>query len=165
MTNVGKLQVTTPSDREIAMIRVFDAPRTLVYEALTKPELVKRWLGVMGGWTMPVCEIDLRVGGTYRYVWQGPNGERMGMRGTYREIVPAERIVSTEVFDEAWYQGEAVGTVVLAERAGKTTLTTTVRYASRAVRDGVLESPMKEGVAAGYDQLDQVLGSMTATAS
>ncbi len=145
------------------MTRIFDAPRALVYEALTRPDLVKRWLGAVGGWSMAVCEIDLRVGGTYRYVWQGPDGERMGMRGTYREIVPAERIVSTETFDEKWYEGDAVGTVTLVERAGKTTLTTTVRYSSRAVRDSVLESPMKEGVAAGYDHLEQVLESMTST--
>src|SRR5271167_1955115 len=97
------LKVTTPSDREIAMTRVFHAPRRLVFDAWTKPELVKQWLLGPPGWTMPVCEIDLRVGGTYRYVWRrDSDGSEMGMGGIFREIVPHERIVSTEVFDQAW---------------------------------------------------------------
>jgi uncharacterized protein YndB with AHSA1/START domain len=162
MTHSGELKVTTPSDREIALIRVFDAPRSLVFDALTKPELVKRWLGVFGGWSMVVCEIDLKLGGAYRYVWHGPDGSKMGMRGVYREIVVPERIVSTESFDEAWYEGDAVGTVVLVEQGGKTTLTTTVRYASREVRDAVLKSPMEKGVAAGYDKLAELLAQTLA---
>ncbi len=153
----GKLQVTLPSDREIAMTRVFDAPRRLVYDAVTKPELVRRWLGVFGGHAMEVCEIDLRVGGNYRYVWRLPDGAKMGMGGVYREIVPQERIVSTELFDEPWYPGEAVGTLTLAEEDGKTTMTTVVRYASKDARDGVLKSGMEGGVAASYDTLDGVL--------
>ena len=101
MTNPGtskvKLQITTPSDREIAMTRVFDAPRRLVFDAFTKPELVKQWLLGPPGWTMPVCEIDLRVGGQYRYVWRREsNGKEMGMGGVYKEISPPERLVSTE---------------------------------------------------------------------
>src|SRR6267143_1460851 len=104
MTNPGtsrvKLQITTPTDREIAMTRVFDAPRRLVYDALTRPELVKRWLGVFGGWSLDVCEIDLKVGGKYRYVWCNADGREMGMGGVYREIVPNERIVNTEKFDD-----------------------------------------------------------------
>src|SRR5687767_4883422 len=113
MKNSGSLKVTTPSDREIAMTRVFDAPRKLVFDALTKPELVKRWL-VRTGWSMPVCEIDLRVGGTYRYVWRkGDNGPEMGMRGVYREVVRPERIVATEVFDQKWYDGDALDTQTL----------------------------------------------------
>ncbi len=160
MKNSGKLKVTTPSDREIAMTRVFDAPRRLVYDAWTKPELLKRWLGVFGGWTLAVCEIDLRVGGAYRYLWSGPDGAEMGMRGLYREIVPAERIVCTEVFDQPWYEGEAVDTLVFVEEGGKTTATTTVLYASKAVRDAVLKSPMEHGVAAGYDKLEELLPSM-----
>ena len=155
----GKLQVTTPSDREIAMTRVFDAPRKLVYDALTKPELVKRWLGVFGGHTMSVCEIDLKVGGKYRYVWSTPNQPDMGMGGVFREIVPQERIVTTEKFDESWYPGEAVDTVTLKEQGGKTTMTTTVLYASKEARDGVLKSPMDTGVAASYDTLDKVLAA------
>src|ERR1700730_7164105 len=162
MKNSGNLQVTTPSDREIAMTRVFDAPRQLIYEAWTKPELLKRWLGVFGGWEMAVCEIDLRVGGAYRYLWRGPDGAGMGMGGAYREIVPAERIVCTEVFDVPWYEGEAVDTLVFVEQGGRTTATTTVLYASKAVRDAVLKSPMKDGVAAGYDKLAEILATVPA---
>src|SRR6267143_4785009 len=91
MMNAATLEVTTPSDREIAMTRVFDAPRRLVYDAWTRPELLKRWLGVFGGWELAVCEIDLKVGGAYRYVWRGPDRAEMGMRGVYREIVPGLR--------------------------------------------------------------------------
>src|ERR1044071_1680068 len=109
--NADKLQITTPSDREIAMTRVFNAPRRMVFEALTKPELVKRWLLGPPGWSMPVCEIDLRVGGKYRYVWRrDSDGTDMGMGGVYREIVAPERIVATEKFDQSWYSGDAVGT-------------------------------------------------------
>ncbi len=160
MKNTGKLTVTLPSDREIAMTRVLDAPRQLVYGAWTKPELLKRWLGVFGGRTMAVCEIDLKVGGGYRYLWRGPDGAEMGMRGVYREIVPAERIVCTEVFDQPWYEGEAVDTLTFVELGGKTTATTTVLYASKAVRDAVLKSPMEHGVAAGYDKLEELLQTM-----
>jgi uncharacterized protein YndB with AHSA1/START domain len=160
MTAKKSLTVTTPSDREIAMARVFDAPRTLVWDAFTKPELIKRWLGVIPGWSMAVCEVDLRVGGGYRYVWRGPGGAEMGMRGTYPEITAPERLVSTERFDQSWYEGEAMGTLVLTERDGKTTATTTVRYASREVRDAVLKTPMATGVNAGYDSLDAVLATL-----
>ena len=159
-TTKKTLEVTTPSDREIAMARVFDAPRTLVWEAYTKPDLIKRWLGVMPGWSMAVCEVDLRVGGGFRYVWHGPGGVVMGMRGAYREIAAPERIVSTEVFDQPWYEGEAVGTLLLSERDGQTTATTTVRYASRTVRDGVLKTPMATGVSAGLDALEALLASL-----
>ena len=159
--NVEKLRITTPSDREIAMTRVFDAPRTLVWDAFTKPELIKRWL-VRGGWTFPVCEVDLKVGGTYRYVWRGPNGAEMGMGGVFREIVRPERIVATEKFDDPWYEGGAVDTMTFVERGGKTTATTTVLYSSKAVRDAVLKSPMEKGVAEGYDKLDEVLASIPA---
>jgi uncharacterized protein YndB with AHSA1/START domain len=159
MKNTGNLKVTTPSDREIAMKRVFDAPRGLVFDAYTKPELVKRWLLGPPGWTMPVCEIDLRVGGSYRYIWHGQDGTEMGMHGIYREIVPAERIVCTESFDDPWYEGEAVGTSVFVEQSSKTTLTTTVLYASKEIRDAVLKSPMEQGVAASYDRLAELLAS------
>jgi uncharacterized protein YndB with AHSA1/START domain len=159
MTNEGKLQITTPSDRDIAMTRVFDAPRRLVFDAWTKPELIKRWLGVRAGWTMPVCEVDLRVGGAYRYVWRGPNGQDMGMGGVFREIVPPERLVATEKFDESWYPGEAVDTTVFVEQGGRTTVTTTVRYESKDARDAVLKSPMATGVAESYDKLAELLAS------
>ena len=140
MTGTGTLQITTPSDREIVMSRVFDAPRNLVFDAWTKPELLKRWLGVRGGWSMAVCEVDLRVGGAYRFVWRGPDGAEMGMGGVYREIVAPERLVATESFDDPWYPGEAVDTTVLVEEGGKTTATTTVLYESEEIRDAVLES-------------------------
>jgi uncharacterized protein YndB with AHSA1/START domain len=160
--NTARLQVTTPSDREIAMTRVFDAPRSLVFDAFTKPELIKRWLGVRGGWTFAVCEVDLKVGGAYRYVWRGPKGQEMGMGGVFREVVRPERVVCTEKFDESWYEGEAVDTMTFVERNGKTTATTTVLYSSKAARDGVLKSPMDKGVAEGYDKLDEVLAAISA---
>jgi uncharacterized protein YndB with AHSA1/START domain len=156
------LQITTPSEREIAMTRVFDAPRHLVFEAYTKPELVKRWLGVRNGWTLDVCEIDLRVGGRYRYVWRGANGQEMGMGGVFLEIEPPARIVSTEAFDNPWYPGEAVGTVLLVEQDGKTTLTLSVLYQSQEARDGILQTPMAEGVGESFDKLAEVLASMGA---
>jgi uncharacterized protein YndB with AHSA1/START domain len=157
----ASLQVTTPSDREIALTRVLDAPRALVWKAYTTPELLKRWLGVHNGWTLDVCEVDLRVGGAYRYVWRGPGGAEMGMRGTFREVVAPERLVTDERFDQAWYEGQCIGTVTLVERAGKTTLTMNLRYDSRAVRDAVLQSPRKEGVGAGFETLAQVLHTLT----
>jgi len=160
MINTGKLTLTTPTDREIVMTRVFDAPRRLVFDALTKPELVRKWLLGPPGWTMPVCEIDLRVGGAYRYVWRHENGNEMGMGGVYREIARPERLVATEKFDESWYPGEALDTTVLTEQGGKTTLTVTVQYESRDVRDAVLKSPMEKGVAAGYDRLAELLRGM-----
>jgi uncharacterized protein YndB with AHSA1/START domain len=162
MTKTGTLQVTTPSDREIMMTRVFEAPRALVFEALTRPELVRRWLGALEGWTFEICEIDARVGGTYRYLWRHRDGSELGMRGTYLEVTAPERIVSTEVFDQSWYEGDAVGTVVLTEQGGRTTLSTTVRYGSKEIRDAVLRSPMESGVAAGYDRLEELLAARAA---
>jgi uncharacterized protein YndB with AHSA1/START domain len=160
--DTGTLQITTPSEREIAMTRVFDAPRRLVFDAWTRPELLKRWLGVRGGWSFVVCKLDLKVGGAYRFVWRGPNGKEMGMGGVYREIVPPERLVATELFDDPWYEGEALDTTVLVEKGGKTTVTTTVLYASREVREAVLKSPMERGVAESYDKLAELLASTLA---
>jgi uncharacterized protein YndB with AHSA1/START domain len=162
MATTNTLKISTPSDQEIAMTRVFDAPRRLVFDAWTRPELLKRWLGVFGRWSLAVCEIDLKVGGSFRYVWRGSDGAEMGMSGIFREIVPPERIVSTESFDDPWYEGEAVGTVVFVEQGGKTTVTQTVRYASKEVRDAVLASPMEHGVAASYDKLAELLASQVA---
>ena len=160
MTQTGTLQLTTPSEREIAMSRVFDAPRSLVFDAWTKPELLERWLGVRGGWSMAVCEVDLRVGGAYRFVWRGPDGTEMGMGGVYREILPPERLVATELFDDPWNPGEALGTTVMVEESGKTTATTTVLYESEEIRDAVLESGMGRGVAESYDMLAEYLASI-----
>jgi uncharacterized protein YndB with AHSA1/START domain len=158
--DTGKLIVTTPSDREITMTRVFDAPRNLVFDAWTKPDLVRRWLLGPPGWTMPVCEIDLRVGGAYRFEWLGQDGTRMDMGGVYREIVIPERIVSTQLFDVDWTGGETLGTLLLTEHAGKTTLTNSVLYSSREARDAALRTPMAEGVEAGYARLDEILPTM-----
>jgi uncharacterized protein YndB with AHSA1/START domain len=154
-----KLLVTATSDREITMTRVFNAPRSMVFEAMTKPELIKRWLGVFGGWKWVVCEVDLKVGGAYRYVWQGPSGEKLAMGGIYREIVRPERIVCTERFDQHWYPGDALDTTVLEEKNGKTTVTTTIRYESKEARDSVLKSPMEGGVSKGYDKLEELLAA------
>ena|SRR5579883_2842323 len=162
MQNAGKLKVATRGDREIVMTRVFDAPRALVFEAWTKPELLRRWLFGPPGWSMTVCEIDLRVGGNYRFVLAGPGGEEMGWRGVYREVVAPERIVATERFDQPWYPGEALGTIELTEKGGRTTLTQTLLYESREARDGVLKTPMEHGVAAGYDRLEEILAAMPA---
>jgi uncharacterized protein YndB with AHSA1/START domain len=162
MINTGNLKVTTPTDREIAMTRVFNAPRRLVFDALSKPELVKQWLLGPPGWTMPVCEVDLRVGGAYRFQWRGPDGTEMGSRGVFREIASPERFVATERFDDPWYPGESLVTYVLTEQAGKTTLTLTVLYESREARDAVLKTPMEKGVAMSYDRLEQLLASVAA---
>jgi len=151
------LTVMALGDREVVMRRTFDAPRALVFDAWTKPEIVTRWLGVRAGWTMPVCEIDLRVGGRYRWVWEHESGKKMGMGGEYREIVVPERIVATEKFDESWYRGGAVVTHVLTEDGAATVSTVTVRYETTEARDIVLASPMEQGVSEGYAALDAVL--------
>jgi uncharacterized protein YndB with AHSA1/START domain len=153
------LKVTTPTDCEIEMTRVFDAPRKLVFEALTKPELLRRWFSGPPGWTLAVCEFDFRVGGAYRYVWQG-QGMEMGMGGVFLEIVPMERVVQTEKFDVAWYPGEAVGTMTLTETDGKTTIRLRVKYESREARDAVMKTPMADGVSAGYDKLAELLAAL-----
>ena len=142
------------------MTREFNAPRELVFQALTKPELLLRWFDGPPGWSLVVCEIDLRVGGSYRYVWHGPNGVQMGMGGIYREITPPERIVQTEKLDESWYPGEALTSTELTEEDGKTTLTLTVAYDSKEARDAVLKTRMAEGVAATYDKLADLLPSL-----
>jgi uncharacterized protein YndB with AHSA1/START domain len=122
MKTVANLQVTMPSDREIMLTRVFDAPRSLVFDCYTKPELLKRWLTGPDGWSLAVCDNDLKVGGAFRWVWRGPAGQEMGMGGVHREIVRPERIVRTELFDKDWTGGETVGTLVLTEQDGRTTV-------------------------------------------
>jgi uncharacterized protein YndB with AHSA1/START domain len=161
MKNSRRFNITAHGEREIVVTRVFDAPMRLVFDAYTKPELVKRWLLGPDGWSMPVCEIDLRVGGKFRYVWiSNSDGHQMGMGGVYREVVAPNQIVATEVFDEAWYPGEAVDTIVLAERDGKTTLTQTILYNSRETRDAVLKSPMQYGMGMSYDRLENCLPAL-----
>ncbi|MGC4055980.1 MAG: SRPBCC family protein [Paludibaculum sp.] len=156
MKNTGTLKVTTPTQREIVLTRVFDAPRHLVFDAFTKPELLKRWFGPRG-WQLSVCEIDLRVGGTFRFVLRGPDGREMGMRGVYREITPPERSVHMESFDD--YPGESQVTTVLMEDAGRTTLTATILYPSQAIRDIVISTGMEHGAAESYDKLAELLAS------
>jgi uncharacterized protein YndB with AHSA1/START domain len=157
MKNTGTLQVTTPTEREIVLTRVFDAPRTLVFDAFTKPELIKRWFGPRG-WSLVVCEVDLKVGGTWRFVLRGPDGNDMGMRGVYREIAAPDRSVHTESFDD--FPGESLVTTLLVENRGKTTLTATVRYPSQEVRDAVITSGMEHGAAESYDKLAEYLASI-----
>ena len=157
MKNTGSLQVTTPTDREIVMTRVFDAPRRLVYDAFTKPDLLRRWFGPRG-WALVTCEVDLRVGGSFRFVLGGPDGRELGMRGVYRELVPPERSVHIESFDD--YPGESLVTSVLVEQRGKTTLTVTILYPSREVRDAVIQSGMEHGAAESYDKLAELLAEI-----
>jgi len=156
MKNTGTLQVTTPTERGIVLTRVFDAPRRLVFDALTKPELFKRWFGPRG-WSLAVYEADLKVGGAWRSVLRGPDGRDMGMRGVYQEIVPPERFVSTESFDD--YPGESLNKLTLVEHGGKTTLTVTILYQSQEIRDAVLKSGMEHGAAECYDKLAELLAS------
>jgi len=154
MKNTGTLKVTTPSDREIVLTRVFDAPRHLVWDAFTKPELLKRWFGPRG-WSLVVGEVDLRVDGGFRFVLRGPDGKTMGMRGVYREIVPPDRSVHIESFDD--YPGESQVTAVFVEEEGKTMLTATVLYPSKEIRDIVIQTGMEHGAAESYEKLAELL--------
>jgi uncharacterized protein YndB with AHSA1/START domain len=160
MTSSANLKFAAQGERELVVTRVFDAPRHLVFEAWSKPELVRRWLTGPPGWTMPVCEIDLSVGGAYRFLWRKADGSLMGMGGVYLEVKAPKRTVATEKFDEAWYPGEALVTNTLAERGGRTTSTLTVLYPTREGRDTALNSGMENGMAAGYARLDALLASM-----
>jgi uncharacterized protein YndB with AHSA1/START domain len=157
VSRTHKLQVTTPTDRELRLTRVFEAPRHLVFAALSKPELVSRWMGGLPGWTMTECEIDFRVGGRYRYAWRHESGTEMGLGGEYLEITPPERVVNTEKFDQPWYEGGAEITILLTEADGRTTLIETVRYDSREIRDQVLKTPMEQGVAVSFDRLEDLV--------
>jgi uncharacterized protein YndB with AHSA1/START domain len=162
MTKKGPLQITTPDDREIRITRSFDAPRQLVWDAYTRPELLKRWLGTMPGWSWVVCEMDVRTGGRYRWVWRGPEGAEMGLGGEYREVVRPERLRTTERYEQAWYPGEATGVVEFTEQDGRTTLVTTMRYESKEARDAVLQTPMADGMEMGFTSLDALLASTAA---
>lgn len=156
------LKLSTRGDLEIVMTRVFDASRRVIFDAFTKPELVTQWLLGPPGWSMPVCEIDLRVGGAYRYMWRHTSGREMEMGGVYRTITPQQRIVCTELHDDAWYPGEALTTTGFVERRGATTLTTTILYVSKDARDKVLTSAMERGIAASFDRLSEMLASSAA---
>jgi uncharacterized protein YndB with AHSA1/START domain len=156
MRNAGTLKVSTPTESEIVLRRVFDAPRELVFDAFTQPELLRRWFGPRG-WELDVCEVNLKGGGGFRFVLRGPGGRQMGMRGRWLEISPPERTIHMESFDD--YPGESQVTGVFTEQDGKTTLTATVRYASKEVRDLVLQSGMEHGAAESYDKLAELLAS------
>jgi uncharacterized protein YndB with AHSA1/START domain len=153
-----KLQITTPTERELVMSRVFDAPRSLVFDALTKPELLKRWYGPRG-WSLTVCEIDLRVGGAWRFVSRRPDGKEIGQLGIYKEIARPERIVNTESWED-WNPGELLVTTVLLEHDGKTTFTSTSLFPSQEVRDMLLKSGMTSGASETFDKLEECLKAM-----
>ena len=155
MKNVKDLKVTNRGDRELVMTRVVDAPRRLVFEAWTKPEHLPHWMLGPPGWTMPVCEIDLRPGGEWHFIWRRADGNEMGMRGEYREIAPPERLVSTESWGGDW--PETLNTLVLSEKDGKTTLTNTILYPSKEAREAALKTGMKEGVSKSFDRLAEYL--------
>jgi uncharacterized protein YndB with AHSA1/START domain len=157
--NKDTFAVTTPSDDEICMTRLFNAPRQLVFEAMTQPDHVKRWWGQLGeGYSVPVCEIDLRVGGKWRFVNRHPGGEA-AFHGEYREITPPSRLVFTEIFEE-FPDSVSLVTSVFGDEGGKTRLTATVRYPSREVRDMVIASGMERGAAISYDRLDDLVMGM-----
>jgi uncharacterized protein YndB with AHSA1/START domain len=158
VTPAAGLTVSTPSDRVIVLRRAFAAPRRLVFDALTVPRLLVRWYGARG-WHLVACEVDLRVGGAWRFESRGPGGDRMVQSGVYREIVRPDRLVYTEVFEEQSYPGETVITQELTERAGITTLTSTVRYATPEGLETALRYPMRRGVAQAYDRLSAVLAA------
>jgi uncharacterized protein YndB with AHSA1/START domain len=154
------MSVWLPSEYELAVRRTFDAPRTLVFDAMTKPELVRRWLTGADGWVMDDCEMDVRVGGTYRWLWRNiESGVTMGMGGQFLEVDPPARIVATERYDEAWYPGEAIDTTELTESSGVTTFTLTVRYQSREARDIALEMGI-DGMVGSYDRLADVVATL-----
>jgi uncharacterized protein YndB with AHSA1/START domain len=140
-----------PSDREIAVTRLFDAPRELVFDAWTKPGHITSWMLGPEGWTMPVCEVDLRPGGVWRFVWRGAGGKEMGMDGVYREVDAPERMVFTESWGGDW--PPTLNTVILTEEDGKTRLTYTVLYVSTGVRDAAFSTGMTEGMTQSLDRL------------
>jgi uncharacterized protein YndB with AHSA1/START domain len=162
MTNdvheLDKTSVTTPSDTEILMERTFDAPRELVWEVWTSPEHVPEWMLGPEGWTMPVCEVDLRPGGAWHFVWRKSDGTEMEMNGAYREVTPPERLVSTESWGGDW--PETINTVVLSEEDGATTVSQTIVYPSKEARDAALQTGMSEGASISLDRLAERLRTL-----
>jgi uncharacterized protein YndB with AHSA1/START domain len=148
----------TPSDRELSMTRVFDAPRRLVFEAWTSPKHVPHWMLGPEGWSMPVCEIDLRPGGAWHFVWRRSDGTEMSMRGVYKEVKPPERLVCTENWGGDW--PETINTLVLTEDGGGTTMTQTILYPSKAAREAAMKTGMKDGVEVSFDRLANHLATM-----
>jgi uncharacterized protein YndB with AHSA1/START domain len=150
--------LTTPTNREIVITRVFNAPRRLIFEAWTSPEHLPRWMLGPEGWTMPVCEVDLRPGGAWHFVWRRADGTEMAMRGVYQEIVPPERLVSTESWGAGW--PETLNTLLLSEEGGKTTVTQRMLYPSKEARDAALQTGMREGMADSFDRLAEYLAAV-----
>jgi uncharacterized protein YndB with AHSA1/START domain len=158
-SKVGVTRYTTPSDREVAMTRVVDAPRRLVWDAWTSPEHLPHWMLGPPGWTMPVCERDLRPGGRHHSVWRRSDGSEMAIGGVFKEIVPPERLVSTESWGAEW--PETINTLILSEKNNQTTITLTILYPSKEARDAALQTGMKEGMDEGFARLDEYLRTMT----
>ncbi|MGC4833787.1 SRPBCC family protein [Micromonospora vinacea] len=156
------LVVHAPSDREIVLSRLFDAPVDLVFAAFTQPELLIRWYGARG-WRLAECDVDLRVGGRWRFMSLGPAGARMVQAGVYRQIEPPHRLVYTELFDDQSYPGETLVGHEFTELAGRTTVTTTLLYATAEGRDTVLRYPMARGVGQSYLRLAELLHLTTTT--
>jgi len=161
MKTTDTLTITTLTDREVAMTRVFDAPRRLVFEAWTNPKHVPQWLLGPDGWTMPVCEIDLRPGGSWHFVWRKSNGTEMAMSGEYREVTPPERIVNTERWGPEW--PETLNTLVFTEENGKTRMTLTILYPSKEARDAAIKTGMSDGASQSFDRLESYLASTRVT--
>ena len=162
MSDRLELRITTPGDREIVMAREFRAPRDRVFDAYTRPELLRRWFGPHG-YSLVVCDIDFRVDGHWRYVVRGPDGSDMTLQGVYHEIVRPELLVTTETFDEGEYIADNASLVTTSfdEHDVGTTVTTTVRYATAEQRDEMARSGMAAGVGSGYERLEELLASMT----
>jgi uncharacterized protein YndB with AHSA1/START domain len=154
----GATTFATPSDREVVMTRVVDAPRKLVFDAWTKATHVPHWMLGPSGWTMPVCEIDLRPGGAWHFVWRREDGSEMGMRGVYKEIRPPERLVSTENWGGEW--PETVNTLFLTEKDGRTTISLTVTYPSKQARDAAMQTGMKDGASESFARLAEYLRTL-----
>jgi len=160
MTSANKSTVTLPNDRDVVVVRKFNAPRALVYDAWTRPELVTRWLLGPPGWTMPVCEMDVRVGGKFRWRWRNDQGAEFGFSGVFKEVVRPSLIVHTEVYDPGDVGGEMAEALITAtwtEQAGVTTHTTAIRYASKEVRDAALKTGMTDGMEMSFEKLDALL--------
>lgn len=157
-----ELSLTTPTDRTIRIERAFAAPRSRVFDCYFRPELVKRWMTGPEGWSFTVCTIDLKVGGTYRFVQTGPDGAELAWGGVYREVVVPERVVSVEKYDQDWTGGETLGTVEFRDQGPHTLVVTTLEFVSKGARDGALKSGMAEGMGAGFDRLDALLGEKEA---
>ena len=154
------LKITTPSDLEIAMTREFDAPRHLVFDAMTRPEHVRRWFGC-DAFTLPICEIDLRVGGAYRFVMRSPDGGESTLQGIYREIVRPERVVFVErILMPGFTSPEYQVTSSFDDIGGATRLTTTILHDTKENRDGHLNSGIEKGVAPAYDRLAGLVATM-----